>query len=165
MLPCHVGGLSPCLLGMHYSFVLSLTQHCAGTACAMKVVRPTTNEEGCLWMQNTVMPHQFCAVPGIKMWRLIFRLSYIPNPHEPPPLPEGPPLIILFHQSSSGGLQWALVYITAWWYSRLVDIDLLWIFLLCCIRRTEITLSGNTYFSLLKFWGVSMSNMAEFTWL
>jgi hypothetical protein len=60
-----------CLPGAHYSVVLSLTQHCAGTACAMKVVRPTTNEEGCLWTQNTVTPHQFYAVPGNKKGNLI----------------------------------------------------------------------------------------------
>jgi hypothetical protein len=67
----------PCLPGTHYSVVLSLTQHCAGTACAMNVVRPTTNEEGCLWTQNTVTPHQFYAVPGNKMGKLISRLSYV----------------------------------------------------------------------------------------
>jgi hypothetical protein len=52
-----------CLQGTQYSVVLSLTQHCAGTACAMKLVRPTTNEGGCLWTQNTVTSHQFYAVP------------------------------------------------------------------------------------------------------
>jgi hypothetical protein len=67
----------PCLLGTHYSIVLSLTQHCASTACAMKVVHPTSNEEGCLWTQNTVTPHQFYVVPGNKMGKLIFRLSYV----------------------------------------------------------------------------------------
>lgn len=54
---------------------------------------------------------------------------------------KGPLLIILFHQSSLGGVQWALAYITSWWYCRLVAIDLLWIFLLHCIRGTEITSS------------------------
>jgi hypothetical protein len=54
-----------------------LTEHCAGTACAMKTVRPTTNEEGCLWTQNTVTPHQFYAVSGNKMEKLIFQLSYV----------------------------------------------------------------------------------------
>jgi hypothetical protein len=68
---------SPCLPGTHYSVVLYLTLHCAGTACAMKVVRPTTNEEVCLWTQNTVTSHQFYAVPGNKMGTLIFRLSYV----------------------------------------------------------------------------------------
>jgi hypothetical protein len=47
-----------CLLGTHYSIVLPLTQHCAGNACAMKVIHPTTNEEGCLLTQNTVTPDQ-----------------------------------------------------------------------------------------------------------
>jgi hypothetical protein len=55
----------------------SLTQHCAGTACAMKVVRPSTKEEDCLWTQNTVTPQQFYAVPGNKMEKLIIRLSYV----------------------------------------------------------------------------------------
>jgi hypothetical protein len=45
----------------------------------MKVVRPKTNEEGRLWTQNTVTPHQFYAVPGNKMRKLIFRLSYVDN--------------------------------------------------------------------------------------
>jgi hypothetical protein len=45
----------------------------------MKVVHPTTNEEGCLWTQNTVTPHQFYAVPRNKMGKLIFRLSSIWN--------------------------------------------------------------------------------------
>jgi hypothetical protein len=69
----------PCFTGTHYSVVLFLTQHCAGTACAMKVIRPTTNEEGCLWTQNILTPHQFYAVPGNKMGKLIFRLSYVDN--------------------------------------------------------------------------------------
>jgi hypothetical protein len=43
----------------------------------MKVVLLTTNEKGCLWTQNTVTPHQFYAVPGNKMGRLIFLLSYV----------------------------------------------------------------------------------------
>jgi hypothetical protein len=43
----------------------------------MKVVRPTTNEEGCLWTQNTVTRHQFYAVPGNKKGKRIFRLSYV----------------------------------------------------------------------------------------
>jgi hypothetical protein len=60
------------LPGTHYSVVLSLTQHCAGTACTMEVVRPTTNEEGCLWT-----PHQFYVVPRNKMGKLNFRLSYV----------------------------------------------------------------------------------------
>jgi hypothetical protein len=47
----------PCLPGTHYSIVLSLTQHCAGTSCMMKVVHPTANEESSLWTQNTVTPH------------------------------------------------------------------------------------------------------------
>jgi hypothetical protein len=66
-----------CLPGTHYSVVLSLTQHCAGNASTMKIVRPTTNEEGCLWAQNTVTPHQFYAVGGNKMGKLISRLSYV----------------------------------------------------------------------------------------
>jgi hypothetical protein len=60
-----------------HALFLFLAQHCAGTACAMKVVCPTTNEEGCLWAQNTVTPHQFYAVPENKIGKLIFRLSYI----------------------------------------------------------------------------------------
>jgi hypothetical protein len=67
------------LPGTHYSVVLPLTQHCAGTACTMKVVRPTSNEDGRLWTQNTVTPHQFYAVPRNKMGKLIFRLSYVKN--------------------------------------------------------------------------------------
>jgi hypothetical protein len=63
-----------CLPGTHYSVVLSLTQHCADTACAMKVIRPTTNEECCPWTQNTKTHHQFYAVPGNKIGKLIFRL-------------------------------------------------------------------------------------------
>jgi hypothetical protein len=59
------------------TILLSLTQHYTSTACVMKVVRPPTNEEGCLWAQNTVTPHQFYAVPGNKMGILIFRLSYV----------------------------------------------------------------------------------------
>jgi hypothetical protein len=65
-----------CLPGTHYFVALSLTQHCASTACMM-VVRPTTNEEGCLWTQNTVTPHQFYADPGNKMGKLIIWLSYV----------------------------------------------------------------------------------------
>jgi hypothetical protein len=63
------------LAGTHYSVIMFLTQHCTGTACAM-VIRPITNEEGCLWTQNTVTPHQFYAVPGNKTGKL-FRLSYV----------------------------------------------------------------------------------------
>jgi hypothetical protein len=66
-----------CLPGTHYSVILSLTQHCAGTACAMKIVRPTTNEEVCLWTQNTVTPHQVYTVPRNKVGKFIFRLSYV----------------------------------------------------------------------------------------
>jgi hypothetical protein len=66
-----------CLPDTHYSIVLSLAQHWTSTAWAMKVVRPTTNEEGCLWTQNTVTPHQFYTIPRNKMGKLIFWLSYI----------------------------------------------------------------------------------------
>jgi hypothetical protein len=38
---------------------------------------PTTNGEGCLWTQDTVTPHQFYAVPGNNMGKLIFRLPYV----------------------------------------------------------------------------------------
>jgi hypothetical protein len=65
------------LPGTDYSVALFLTQHCAGTACKMKVVRPTTKKEGCLWTQNTVTPHQFYSAPGNRMGKLIFRLSYV----------------------------------------------------------------------------------------
>jgi hypothetical protein len=41
----------------------------------MKVVSSATNEEGCMWTQNTVTPHQFYAVPGNKMGKLTFPLS------------------------------------------------------------------------------------------
>jgi hypothetical protein len=67
----------PCLLGTHCSVVLSLTQHCVCTACAMKVVCPTTNEEGCLWTQSTGTLHSLYAVPGNKMGKLISRLFYV----------------------------------------------------------------------------------------
>jgi hypothetical protein len=61
---------SPCLPGTYYSIVLFLTQHHACTAGAMKFIDPTTNEEGCLWTQNTVTAHQFYPVPRNKMGNL-----------------------------------------------------------------------------------------------
>jgi hypothetical protein len=60
------------LPGTHYSVVLSLTKHYAGTACAMKAVHPTTNEEGCLLTQSTMTPRQFYAGHGNKMGKRIF---------------------------------------------------------------------------------------------
>jgi hypothetical protein len=50
---------------------------CCVDSLIVKVVHPTTNEEGFLWTQNRVTPHQFYAVPGNKIWKLIFRLSYM----------------------------------------------------------------------------------------